>query len=305
MTEYPPKKITATVGIPAYNEENNIGNLLTKIFEQRTNTFILEKVIIIVDGSTDKTADIIQKFSNPAIEMICEAQRQGLMAAQNKICQISQSDYLILLDADVIPSDNLFIENLIRPLEQSEDVGIVGAATESLPGNNFFSSTIAISHQLKQKLYQSLADPDNVYLCHGRARAFRKSLYKKIIWPDAFPEDAYSYFYCISAGFKFKYCSSAKIFFRSPSDLDDHLKQSLRFINGTRRLRLIFKPAFVKSKFKIAPKHILGFFVSFTIKYPVKSFLYGLVSLIARVVYLFDHNQSHAIYEPSLSSKKI
>ena len=51
-----------TIGIPSYNEEKNIKNLLQSIIDQYNKFYIL-KEIIISDDSNDKTPDIIREFA--------------------------------------------------------------------------------------------------------------------------------------------------------------------------------------------------------------------------------------------------
>ena len=50
------KKLTVSVGIPAYDEEANIKSLLEAILQQRQENFILKSIIVVSDGSTDRTA---------------------------------------------------------------------------------------------------------------------------------------------------------------------------------------------------------------------------------------------------------
>lgn len=58
------KKLTVTIGIPAYNEEQNIGHLLVNIFNQSTSIAILDEIIIVSDGSTDNTIKAIKKITD-------------------------------------------------------------------------------------------------------------------------------------------------------------------------------------------------------------------------------------------------
>lgn len=48
------KKLSVSVGIPAYNEEQNIASLIFGILKQKVNNITLKEIIVISDGSTDK-----------------------------------------------------------------------------------------------------------------------------------------------------------------------------------------------------------------------------------------------------------
>ena len=46
---------TVTIALSAYNEAENIGRFLQSVLEQKENGFILEKILVISDGSDDST----------------------------------------------------------------------------------------------------------------------------------------------------------------------------------------------------------------------------------------------------------
>ena len=50
-----------SIGIMAYNEEKNIGNLLKTLLKQ--NLSFVKEIIVVNSGSTDKTAKIVKKFT--------------------------------------------------------------------------------------------------------------------------------------------------------------------------------------------------------------------------------------------------
>ena len=49
------KKLTVTIGIPAYNEQENISCLLRSIIKQKAWSYRLQSVVVVCDGSTDGT----------------------------------------------------------------------------------------------------------------------------------------------------------------------------------------------------------------------------------------------------------
>jgi len=53
------KLITVSIGIPAYNEEANIGKLLSSLIKQKEAGFIIKEIIVVSDQSTDKTDEIV------------------------------------------------------------------------------------------------------------------------------------------------------------------------------------------------------------------------------------------------------
>lgn len=297
-------KLTITIGIPAYNEEANIYHLLKSIISQKINKGILEKIIVISDGSIDQTVDQARKINDKRLMIINNKKRKGAMIAQNQILKIANSDILIMLNADVILSGKNFVNEIIKPILQDEKIGIVGADTISLAGRTFIERVIVKSHEFKKNIYKQIRNGNNLYLCHGRARAFSKKLYKNFEWANESPEDAFSYLTCIKNDFKFMYSPNAKIKFRSPSSLADHKKQSDRFRKGQKNLLKYFDKDFVITQCNI-PKTIIirEIFISI-IKSPLLMLSYlGLnFSLI-----LFSENTyiDYSKIEPSESSKTL
>jgi glycosyltransferase involved in cell wall biosynthesis len=56
-------KISVSIGIPAYNEEKNIGRLLTAILNQKTYNVEIDQIVVVSSGSTDKTDTIVEDFT--------------------------------------------------------------------------------------------------------------------------------------------------------------------------------------------------------------------------------------------------
>ena len=63
-------KITLSIGIPAYNEQANIRNLLDSIFMQKRDRFEISEVIVLSDASSDQTNNIVKNYSNQIVEII-------------------------------------------------------------------------------------------------------------------------------------------------------------------------------------------------------------------------------------------
>jgi glycosyltransferase involved in cell wall biosynthesis len=100
-----------SVLIPCYNAENYIGETLESVFRQ---TWPAIEVIVVDDGSTDRTGDVVRSFAYPNLRLIQQANR-GQTAALNVCCSCAQGDFVQYLDADdVIDPDK--IERQVRRL---------------------------------------------------------------------------------------------------------------------------------------------------------------------------------------------
>jgi glycosyltransferase involved in cell wall biosynthesis len=298
------KKLTVTIGIPAYNEEKNIKFLIESLQTQRLRSVTFKEIIVISDGSKDNTVSILRSINDSRLIVVDRKKRVGLNQTQNEIVKRTKGDILVILDADVLPKNNLFLQRLITPLLEDETIGIVGANTVSLPSRNILERVLANSHELKQFMYPRINGGNNVYMCHGRARAFSKKLYKKIIWPDNCPEDAYSYFFCVTSRFKFIFNKKASVLFRCPSELGGHILQSNRFIHGKKILENYFGKEIIRKEYAIPKNIMLKTLLHFLFKNPLSTLLYIAINAYIRLFKNYEPDH-HSKYEISASSKEV
>ncbi len=241
---------TVTIGIPALNEEANIGYLLNDLINQEIDGFILERIIVASDGSIDSTADIVYAFKSNKVVLINGKDRLGKAERENEILYKTNSDVLVLLDADISVPDKGFLKKLITPIIYGE-AGMTSAALEELPARTYFEKVLGVSMKLKTNLFKEFKKGNNVYNCHGPARAFVKEMYKQFRFIGSSGEDMYSYLVCKRLGFKFSYVSSSKVLYRLPSNPTDHYKQSSRYLDSIEDNKKIFGDEFVDNEFKI------------------------------------------------------
>jgi glycosyltransferase involved in cell wall biosynthesis len=296
--------VSISIGIPAYNEEANIGKLLNLLFKQKISNGKITQIIISSDGSSDKTAKIVRSFGDLRIDLYERKRRLGQNKSQNQILRKAKGDILVLLNADILPSNRNFIQQLIKPFLNDPKVGLVGADTISTAPKTLIEQIIGSSHEFKKSVYKKIKKGNTIYLCHGRARAFSKEFYSRLSFKDNCPEDAYSYLSCITNGFKFVYAPQAKVYFRSPTDISDHAKQSVRFIKGITTLKKYFDPLLIKREYKIPTVILLENVTKFLFNKPLEAFVYFVTSLYIRI-FLNKMKVHLSKWEPSKSSKTI
>lgn len=95
--------------IPLYNKEKYIKKTLESILRCNENNI---EIIIIDDGSTDHSIDIINKFVDSRIRIIHQ-ENQGVSAARNRGITEAKSEWIYLFDAD----DILIAESFDKTIE--------------------------------------------------------------------------------------------------------------------------------------------------------------------------------------------
>lgn len=85
-----------SVIIPLYNKEKYIQNTLKCVFNQSFTNF---EIIVVNDGSTDRSLEILEDFSDERLKIIHQ-KNQGVSVARNTGMQNAKADYICFLDAD-------------------------------------------------------------------------------------------------------------------------------------------------------------------------------------------------------------
>src|SRR5258706_12662036 len=101
--------------IPAYNAENLIAHTLESAVSQ---TWERKEIIVVDDGSKDKTVEVAQKFAAKNV-LIVKTENQGQSAAVNYAYRLCQGDYIQELDADDILAPDK-IEKQLAALRDSD-----------------------------------------------------------------------------------------------------------------------------------------------------------------------------------------
>ncbi len=131
------------VGVCAYNEENNIGNLLQNLITKQSLSKD-SKIVVVCSGCTDKTPEIVKNFKkvDKRIEPIIEKARMGKAHALNKLFGIARSsaDILVLTNADSLPGHESILK-LLSKLTKS-NAGAVFAQPVPLNDLNGLSDRI-------------------------------------------------------------------------------------------------------------------------------------------------------------------
>ena len=89
-------KPLVSILIPAYNAEEFIADAIRSAIGQ---TWQRKEIIVVDDGSRDRTAEMARRFASKEVVFISK-ENQGAAATRNHAFQLSQGEYIQWLDAD-------------------------------------------------------------------------------------------------------------------------------------------------------------------------------------------------------------
>lgn len=295
---------TVTIGIAAYNEEKNIAGLLKAIMsEQSHRRFTLEKILVADDGSTDQTVQQIQRSADPRVKVLQDGARLGKAGRVDQLLQRSQSDILILLDADVEFGHRHVLDELVAPLVENSHVTLTSGAIHSHRPRSFFQRVVLTGSQLWDETCATQYG-SGAYYCSGAIRALRKSFYKRLKFIRVTAEDVYPYlFQQYHQLGEFAFAPRAIMLTTLPATLHDYLSQMRRYLQAVDEQGGYFNEAFIRAQFPIGLRDRLRVLARNMVRRPVLVSAYLLLLCIARADARLHPLSSDGVWEAVTSSK--
>lgn len=121
--------------LPVYNAEKYLFEAVSSILNQTYSDF---RFLIIDDGSTDSSSEIIKSFKDSRIQVISNNGNKGLIFSLNLSLNIAEEDFLIRMDADDIAEPERF-EKLVGQIEKDDSLIVLGSQV------NYFGNESGVS----------------------------------------------------------------------------------------------------------------------------------------------------------------
>ena len=96
--------------IPLYNNEKYIKECIESLISQ---TYENIEIIIVDDGSTDKSVEVCEKFKDERIRLIKQI-NFGAPSARNEGIKQSSGDFIMFLDSDDYLYDKYTLEKILK-----------------------------------------------------------------------------------------------------------------------------------------------------------------------------------------------
>lgn len=245
------KKTSITIGIPAYNEEQNIQNLIESIFKQDLKNVSLERILVNSDASTDKTNKIVTNLAQKyrEVQLLKNKNRKGKYFRVNELFQKNKSDIIIILDADIALVGDKLIENLTNALLADKKAVMMVAHNVLIRPQGFVAKVLHTHFMLWDFIRlneKNLDTPDNFY---GSATAYDGNFARSLHIPDNLLDPHFYIYLSARKIHGFRYNRKTEVLQYAPATIND-LKKLLKRTIGKRdkKLEKIFgKEAVIKS----------------------------------------------------------
>lgn len=296
---------TVVIGIPAHNEENNIGYLLDSIIKQKRDNYVLDQVVVICDGCTDSTADIVNKYLNKFtyITLVNDGKRLGKSKRINDLYRSYKCNIFINFDADITIKSKLVISELVKGFKDPKIV-LVGGSDVPLTPKTFVEKIVVTYESFWAVCIQNVNRGDNVHNNPGCIYAIRGDFAKEVNIPlNIIAEDHFVYFKALEHGYKFKFAKKAKVIFKVPANFKDYMLQSTRFLKSTDNIEKYFG-GWVNDYYKIPRLVKFKAYLKVFLKEPIFLPLAMLLQVVQRAMsYRFVKNNVSSRWISVRSSK--
>lgn len=164
--------------IAAYNEEKNIR-------EKIQNTLGLDypkdklEIIVISDGSTDRTDDIVSDFNNGRIVLYRVEGRLGKTEARNRAVKIARGEIIVFSDATTV-YDKYAIKNLVRNFADPAVGAVSGRYDYIKTGKSSMSLANILYWRYENFIKSRQSEIKTLTGMSGCINSFRKGLYEPL-----------------------------------------------------------------------------------------------------------------------------
>lgn len=198
--------------IPVMNGSAYIAETLDSCVRQKLKDI---EIIVVDDGSTDRTIDLIEYFmeKDKRISMIRHEQNRGRSAARNTGVLAAKSDIILISDADDISHPMRALET-VKYFKKNQEIDIVTTRAQAIDALGNILGTLPT----RPFNYETVLKDKVTYIVHS-TMAFRKSVFDKVQYTEGdyakhaiddwkFHVDAHK------AGIKFGYMNKTMVQYR-------------------------------------------------------------------------------------------
>jgi poly-beta-1,6 N-acetyl-D-glucosamine synthase len=219
-----------SVIVPSYNEEVTIADCIQSLSSLDYPNY---EVIIIDDGSTDKTLEIAKSLETPKIRVVHQENR-GKANALNTGIQLSESEIIVTVDADTtIRRDAL--TRVAGRFARNPRLGAVAGNIKVEQGSGLLNALQSMEYTVGINLIRKAESMlRSVMIVPGPIAAMRREAIQSVglFSDDTFAEDFDATMKLSKAGYGVEYEENALAYTDVPKSLEDLMKQRRRWYRG-------------------------------------------------------------------------
>ena len=265
-----------SVLIPAFNEEKVLARTIETVIEA---SYPGKEVIVIDDGSSDRTLRIARGFSHKGVKVI-HRPNGGKASALNHGLLFARGEIIIIVDADSQVCKGTLID-LVQPFRDAE-VGAVAGNIKVLNRKNWLTRCQALEYIASINIFRRALDVfGSVTVVPGALGAYRRDILVSggMYDPDTLVEDFDVTLKALKSGRVVQASNSAVSYTEAPQRVSELVKQRLRWYRGNFQALWKHHDAALNSRYGFLQKLSFPFMVVSMTFLP----LAGLINIVASI----------------------
>jgi len=263
--------LKVSVIVPAYNEEKSILSSIESLLAQDYDNY---EVILVDDGSTDKTLEIATEREGPRLKVIRQ-ENKGKAEALNTGIRAASGSVVLTVDADTRLNYGALRAIAARFSADPKLGGLAGnVKVDKAKGllQRLQEVEYTTSIGLTRKGQSMLA---SVMIVPGPIAAFRKDAVEKVRYfsPDTFAEDFDITLAMLKERYRVEYEDRAIAYTIAPSGIEDLFKQRRRWYRGMIQVLAKYQGMLFRSRYGVAGLYGLPYMWYDTVSSLVSLFL--------------------------------
>lgn len=222
-----------SVVIPVYNEEKSVAQTLNQIKEELANLKIESEIIVINDGSKDKSQEILKNINY--IKLINHRVNKGYGAALKTGIKNSKYDWILIIDAD----GTYPVHSIPKFLEKTDKYDLITGQRDT--PNSAIPFKRKHAKKFLNKFASYLAGKEIPDLNSG-LRLFKKEIVLKYwgLFPDRFSFTSTLTMICLTHGYETKFIPID--YYKRQGQSSIKSTDFFNFLKLVAKLSLFFKP---------------------------------------------------------------
>ncbi len=284
LKKYP----TVTVAVPCYNESTTINKTIKSLLGLDYPKDKLT-LLIVDDGSTDDTWDIIKSYDNGQNILCFHKENGGKHTAVNFALEKSTSEFFSCLDADSFVHSQT-LKRIMRYFENDPRNMAIIPSVLSYDPKNLIQNAQKVEYDMGVYIKKMLGLVGGIQVTPGPLSTFRKKVFDELgPYRKAHnTEDQEIALRMQEHGYKIDYCPDAYVYTNTPDSIVKLYRQRLRWIYGFIKNLVDYRHLLFKKKY--------GTVALFTLPTGMVS-IFGIVFVFFTIIYNLIHFVSNKIIE--------
>ena len=220
-----------TLVIPAYNEEESIGMTIESALDVDYPEDKLN-VIVVDDGSSDRTAEIAEEYTEDKRVELVQQENQGKGGALNTGLEKCETDFMACVDADSRLEENS-IKNIVSKFD--DDTAAIASAMKVYSPQNVLQKMQWLEYIVGIFMRNILGMINAIYVTPGPLSVYRSDVLKEVggFDEDSLVEDQEICFRLQKHHWKVGHSRGGEVYTIAPDNIKDYYHQRKRWYRGS------------------------------------------------------------------------